>query len=192
MWFWTTGIYDPAWVQAIAAVALVVLTFITLVVLAIYARDTHTLARMSVAQIALVQQERSINLARQYHSGYDCIIRTRDDLRDLAHSLVDGTFGTKPQPTIYPTSWPDVTSAFGQRKRSIYEPLASLGVDMRSVDSAVKAYFDATDNGEKMLLEGLVCKAVEEAVADGNRVFAVLDEIREESGTPKSSGGTGT
>jgi hypothetical protein len=49
---------------------------------------------------------------------------------------------------------------------------------MRTVDSAVKAFFDATDNNEKMLREGLVCKAVEEAVADGNKVFEALEEIR--------------
>lgn len=178
VWFVTTGIHDPAWVQAIAAVAVAVLTFITLVVLAIYARDTHTLARVSVAQITLAQQERSIDLARQYHFGFDCIIRARDDLRDLAQSLVDGTFGTKPQPPIYPKSWPDVTSAFGQRKTGMYVLLASLGVDMRTVDSEVKAFFDATDNDEKMLREGLICKAVEEAVADGNKVFEALEEIR--------------
>jgi hypothetical protein len=177
-WFWTTGIHDPAWVQAIAAVAVAMLTITTLAVLVIYAKDTHTLAKVSVAQITLAKQERFIDLARQYHAGFDCIIKARDDLRDLAQSLVNGTFGTKPQPPIYPKNWPDVTSAFGQRKTSMYVPLASLGVDMRTVDSAVKAFFDATDNNEKMLREGLVCKAVEEAVADGNKVFEALEEIR--------------
>lgn len=176
-WFWTTGIHDPAWVQAIAAVAVALLTSITLVVLAIYARDTHTLAKVSVAQITLAKQERFNDLARQYHAGFDCIIRARDDLRNLAQSLVDGTFGTKPQPPIYPKSWPEVTSAFGQRKASMYALLASLGVDFRTVDSAVKAFFDATDSNEKRLREGLVCKAVEEAVADGNKVFDALEEI---------------
>lgn len=46
-WFLTTGIHDPAWVQAIAAVAVVVLSFVTLAVLAVYAWDTHTLAETS-------------------------------------------------------------------------------------------------------------------------------------------------
>lgn len=47
IWFWTTGIHDPAWVQAIAAAAVVVLSFVTLAVLVVYAYDTHTLAKTS-------------------------------------------------------------------------------------------------------------------------------------------------
>jgi hypothetical protein len=38
-WFFSTGIHDPAWVQAIAAVAVVVFTFVTFIVLFIYAYD---------------------------------------------------------------------------------------------------------------------------------------------------------
>ncbi len=47
VWFFTTGIHDPAWVQAVAAIALVALTFVTLIVLSVYAWDTHTLAKTS-------------------------------------------------------------------------------------------------------------------------------------------------
>src|SRR5580658_3419063 len=49
-WFFSSGIHDPAWVQAVAAIALVVLTIVTLIVLAFYAWDTHTLAKTSVHQ----------------------------------------------------------------------------------------------------------------------------------------------
>lgn len=64
-WFWTAGIHDPAWVQAIAAVVLVVLTIVTLIVLGFYAWDTHTLAKTSVNQAghmrdALSLQERAM------------------------------------------------------------------------------------------------------------------------------------
>ena len=41
VWFWTTGIHDPAWVQAVVSIALVVLTLVTLIVLARYAWDSH-------------------------------------------------------------------------------------------------------------------------------------------------------
>jgi len=65
MWFWTTGIHDPAWVQAIAAVVVVAFTFVTLIVLFVYAYDTHTLAKTSVDQAehmrdALSLQERAM------------------------------------------------------------------------------------------------------------------------------------
>ena len=148
VWFWTTGIHDPAWVQAFAAIALVVLTLVTIVVLYFYARDTHTLAKVSVKQIALVLEERSVDLARQNHAAFDCVMKARDDVEAIGRSLIDGTFGTKPQPPIYPHNWPDVTSAFGQRKTSLYLLMASLGVDLREVDSAVKSFFDASDSRE--------------------------------------------
>jgi hypothetical protein len=56
IWFWTTGIHDPAWVQAFAAIALVLLTFVTLIVLVRYAWDTRILARTSVEQIELLRK----------------------------------------------------------------------------------------------------------------------------------------
>jgi hypothetical protein len=62
-WFLTTGIHDPAWVQAAAAVFLVALTFVTFVVLVIYARDTHTLAKTS--KVSAEAAERSSRLASE-------------------------------------------------------------------------------------------------------------------------------
>jgi hypothetical protein len=50
VWFWTTGIHDAAWVQAISSTVLVLLSLVTLCVLAVYAWDTHTLAKSSVEQ----------------------------------------------------------------------------------------------------------------------------------------------
>jgi hypothetical protein len=60
VWFWTTGIHDPAWVQAFAAIAVVVFTFVTLIVLFIYAYDTHTLARTSVNQARHMSEQTEI------------------------------------------------------------------------------------------------------------------------------------
>ena len=60
VWFWTTGIHDPAWVQAFAAIALVLLTIVTLLVLAFYAWDTHTLARTSVHQAGHMSEQTEI------------------------------------------------------------------------------------------------------------------------------------
>jgi hypothetical protein len=59
----------------------------------------------------------------------------------------------------------------------LYLLVASLGVDLREVDSAVKSFFDASDNTEKRLREGMVCKAVEEAVEGCKGVLAELREI---------------
>jgi len=61
VWFWTTGIHDATWVQAIAAVALVALTLVTLIVLGIYAWDTRTLAATS--KVSAEAAERSSKLA---------------------------------------------------------------------------------------------------------------------------------
>jgi hypothetical protein len=61
VWFFTTGIYDAAWVQAVAAIVLVILTFVTLIVLSIYAWDTHTLAKTS--KVSAEAAERSSKAA---------------------------------------------------------------------------------------------------------------------------------
>jgi hypothetical protein len=177
VWFWTTGIHDPAWVQAFAAIVLVALTLVTLIYLRSYVKDTHTLARTSLEQIILAREERSFEVARKSHAAYDCLMKAKDDLEDVGKSLVDGTFGSKPQPAIYSESWPDVTSAFGQRKFSTYTLMASLGVDLRGVDLAVKDFFSASDNNEKILREVFVCKKVEDAVESYKSVMSALEEI---------------
>jgi len=59
-WFWTTGIHDPAWVQAVAAAALVVLTIMTLFYLRIYVRDTRSLAKTSVDQAGNISEQTEI------------------------------------------------------------------------------------------------------------------------------------
>ncbi|MGB0081446.1 MAG: hypothetical protein WBP90_07965 [Terracidiphilus sp.] len=61
VWFFTTGIHDAAWVQAVAAMILVVLTFVTLLVLSKYAWDTHTLAQTS--KVSAEAAERSSKVA---------------------------------------------------------------------------------------------------------------------------------
>src|ERR1035437_6051402 len=116
VWFWTTGIHDPAWVQAVAAVVLVALTIVTLAVLAVYTRDTHTLAKVSVKQIALALEERSVSLARQNHAAFDCVMKARDDVEAIGRSQIDGTFGTKPQPPIYPHRSEEHTSELQSRQ----------------------------------------------------------------------------
>ena len=46
-WFWTTGRFDPAWVQAVAAIALLVLAFVIFLVLCRFAWNSGTLASAS-------------------------------------------------------------------------------------------------------------------------------------------------
>jgi hypothetical protein len=72
VWFWTIGIHDPAWVQAVASIALVVLSFVTLVVLAMYAWDTDALANSSKlsADAALLNAQALVN-AERARIGFD-------------------------------------------------------------------------------------------------------------------------
>lgn len=126
-WFWTSGIHDPAWVQAVAATTLVVLTLVTLTVLGFYAWDTHTLAKMSVEQMKLAKKEHSFESLRRTQAAYDCIFRANDNVIRVSRSLLDGTFGTKPQRPTYPQNWPDATSALVQRKPDMSEPMISFG-----------------------------------------------------------------
>lgn len=54
-WFFTSGVHDPVWVQAISSLTLVLLTVVTLLVLFQYARDTHSLARSTAEQLKNAQ-----------------------------------------------------------------------------------------------------------------------------------------
>ena len=79
MWFWTTGIHDPGWVQAIAAVAVVVLTLVMVIVLFIYAYDTHTLAKTSVEQIGLAKLDREELKTIKRHVANDRFLKVQAD-----------------------------------------------------------------------------------------------------------------
>jgi hypothetical protein len=173
-WFWNTGIHDPAWVQAIAAVALLVLTIVTLIILFIYTWDTHTLAKVSVQQIALAKHEWSVGMARQNHIAFDCLMKARENIENLAQSLVDGGFGAKPLPAIYPAHWPDATSIFGQRNEALYTLMANFGVELRLIDSDIEGYFNASDNDERVLRQAILCKHVEAAVLGSDKVLEAL------------------
>jgi hypothetical protein len=180
-WFWTTGIHNPEWVQAVAAVAVVVLTFVTLVVLCIYAYDTHTLARASVEQIDLVKQDNAFRAMRSFHIAYDCIFKVQGDLTALAQSFLDGTIGTKPQAPIYPDNWPDVASALNQRIPSTIPPTISLGIKLRKVDFAFREYESASNTDDKQAREISVHKATKDA---GEECKRLSDELPK-SVTPK-------
>ena len=54
-WFFKSGIYDAAWMQAVTSLMLVFLTIATLLVLFVYARDTHKLANASIEQVRNAQ-----------------------------------------------------------------------------------------------------------------------------------------
>ena len=153
------------------------LTFVTLVVLFIYAYDTHTLAKTSVEQIDLVRRQYAFDNLRRNQAAYDCIFKANDDVISVLKSLADGTFGTKPQPPIYPPDWPDATSTLVQRKTAMSEPMISLGVRLRAIDLAVGAFSNASDSNEKRDLEKAVREAVADAVRDCNILRGALKTI---------------
>lgn len=184
IWFFTTGIHDPAWVQAIAAVVLVVFTFVTLVYLRIYVRDTRTLAKTSVEQMSIVKKEYEFEAMRRFQTAYDCIFKTNDGVRSILQSFVDGTFGTRPQLPIYPQNWPDVTAALIQHNSDFTEPVISFGVYLRAVDLAVGAFFEASSSDEKIKCENVVRKAVEDAAG---KCQSLMDAIRRQPGSTKHS-----
>jgi hypothetical protein len=178
IWFWTTGIQDPVWVQAVAAVALVVLTIVTLIILARYAWDTRTLARTSVEQINLTKQERDIRAMRDYHHAYDSFFKIQADLTLISRSLADGTFGTKYEggtpPPIYPDNWPDIASALNQRLPSTVHPTIKLGIAMRQIDFAVVEFLRASNHDEKKEFDSNVRSAVTVATMESENLLKEL------------------
>ncbi len=183
VWFWTTGIHDPAWVQAFAAIALVGLTLVTLVVLYFYARDTHTLARASVEQINLVKQEQSLLTRRNYHIAADCLLKVQADLSAIQQSIVEGTFGTKQQSPIYPDNWTEVALTFSQHAPSSTEPAINLGFTLRHVDFAVRGFVNASNNDDKRICEAAVRATVSNAVDACKSLLGELPSLRN-SGYP--------
>lgn len=173
-WFWSTGIHDPAWVQAVAAIVLVVLSLVTLIVLGFYAWDTHTLAKVSIEQIELVKKESTFETLRRSQAAYDCVYKANDDVIKISQSIVEGTFGTKPQRPIFPQNWPDATSAFVQQNANMIKPMISLGVTLMAVDLAVEAFFNASSNHDKREREQTVREAVAEAIKDGKSLIEAI------------------
>ncbi len=162
-WFFSTGIHDASWVQAIASVVLVVLTFITMVVLFRYAWDTRTLARMGVEQIDIVKRDRSIEQMRNFHVAYDRFLQLQNDLTSLMTSIVSGLFQTKRPEHIYPDDWPDITSTLYQRIPNTLDAAMKLGIELRKLDSTIDKYFEARTEQERQLRYPDVVKAVQGA-----------------------------
>jgi type IV secretory pathway VirB6-like protein len=173
-WFWTTGRFDALWVQAVASVALVVLTLVTFIVLVRYAWDTRTLARVSVEQIEMVKRQNTFDSLRRSQAAYDCVFKANDDLKKLLQSLVDGTFGSRPQAPIYPSYWPDASSALIQRNSNLTEPTIAFGLTMRQVDFAVEAFYNAANDGDRLQRKKAIHEAVTEAASNCRRLTDAL------------------
>jgi hypothetical protein len=180
VWFFTTGRFQSDWVQAIAAVVLVVLTFVTLIYLRVYVRDTRTLARTSVAQMGIVKKEYEYQAMRRFQTAFDCVFKANDDVISILQSLVDGTFGTRPQLPIYPQNWPEVTAALIQHNSDMTEPSISLGVSLRAADLAVGAFFEASDNDEKTKREKAVREAMREVANDCQRLIDTMKIVKKQ------------
>ncbi|MGA2086583.1 MAG: hypothetical protein ABSG60_13815 [Terracidiphilus sp.] len=176
MWFWTAGIHDPAWVQAIAAVAVVVLTLVMVIVLFIYAYDTHTLARTSVEQIGLAKLEREELKTLKRHVANDRFLKVQADVTLLMRSIIDGTFGTKPPPPLYPDNWPDVAIALALRTPSVISAVIALGIQLRSVDFAIVEFFNASNNDEKTACELKVRTSLSRAAEESTKLSNLLVE----------------
>ena len=176
MWFWTTGIHDPAWVQAIAAVAVVVFTLVTVIVLFIYAYDTHTLAKTIVEQIGLAKLDREELKTIKRHVANDRFLKVQADLTLLMQSIIDGTFGTKPPPPLYPDNWPDVAIVLALRTRSVISAVIALGIQLRSVDFTIAAFFSASNNDEKTACELKVRTSLSRAIEESTKLSNLLVE----------------
>ena len=160
-WFFSTGIHDAAWVQAVASVVLVVLTFITLVVLFRYVWDTRTLAKTSVEQINLVKRDRSIEQMRNFHVAYDRFLQLQDDLTSLMQSVVSGSFPTKRPKAVYPDDWPDVTSTLYQRIPNTLDSAMKLGIELQKLDSTIERFFESRTPQESSLRYPIVVEALQ-------------------------------
>jgi hypothetical protein len=173
------GIHNPAWVQAVAAVVLVALTFVTLIYLRNYVRDTHTLAKTSVEQISLVKKQNAFDAMLRTQTAFDTVFKANDDLREILQSVIDGTFGTEPQPSIYPQNWPEVTSAFIQYRSDMAHPAISCGVCLRAVDLAVRAYSRASNADAKQVRLKELHKSLDSAAT---ACKGLLDAMKEFGG----------
>lgn len=156
VWFFTTGRFDPAWVQ-------VVITTITLAVLIWYACDTHTLAKTSVEQIKFAKRQYDSELDRNYHVAYDCVFKIQNDLIEILSSFVTHTFGTASFSAVYPEDWPDIASALRQHIPDTAKNAIDLGIMLRNVDFSIGQLNGAPEK-DKAVCEKKVLDAVQTAL----------------------------
>jgi hypothetical protein len=170
MWFWTTGIHDPAWVQAIAAVAVVVFTLATVIVLFIYAYDTHTLAKTSVEQIGLAKLEREELKTLKLHAANHRFLKVQVDVNSLMQSIIDGTFATKPRAPLCPDNWPDIAYALALKTPNVISAVIALGIQLQIVDFAITEFFSASNNDEKTACELKIRAALSRAAEESTKL----------------------
>jgi hypothetical protein len=186
IWFWTTGIHDPAWVQAVAAIAMVLFTAVTLVVLVGYARDTRTLARVSVEQIRLMKVDRENDSTLKWYALARRCSLVQAKLTSLKKSLENGSFETSKREKFYPEDWVDI--AISLRSPGLLHHLSAalhLGNKLWNLDLAVKYYFDAATTAEKAVCKERVSEILTEATASVEEIYSnkygvVIPEVAEE------------
>jgi hypothetical protein len=162
-WFFTTGRFDPTWVQAVVTAAVLIVTTVTLGVLIWYACDTHTLATTSIAQISFVREQHQAEIEKGFHVAFDSVHMLQNDLIALLSSFVNHTFGTNRPAAVYPENWPEITSALRQRIPTISSPAIQLGVKLRDIDFAIREFFEASPQN-KSACQKKAFEAIENAI----------------------------
>ena len=165
VWLWT-GRHHPAWLQAAESIFLVVIAFI--------AYNTHTLAKTSLEQIKLAKKERDAVTMRNYNLAYDCFSKVQHDLISVMQTLVDGTFGSKPQAALYPENWPGVIGALSDRIPETAQPAIKLGTELRIVDFAVSEFFSAYRD-DRGACESIVIEHVKQGVEQCNALRQAME-----------------
>jgi hypothetical protein len=175
-WFWTIGIHDPLWVQAVATVALIVVALLALIILCRFAWDARKLANVSSEHIAFVKDERDAEQLRKYHGAYDTLSKIREDLISLAQRSSETTFGTRQVDPVYPPNWPQICSDLYRRVPDAAQPLFDFGLNLRRVDTAIREFLDASTLGNLQERKEKVHRILIETAGESESVLKFLDD----------------
>jgi len=164
IWFFTTGRFDPAWVQAVMSTLALMATIATLGVLIVYACDTRKLAKSSVEQSKVTEQqlrvaqdalilsqeqhkkalqEKAHNSLKNFHRAYAALfdIKLRIEDEDAERNRLRITPRSTPAP-IRPPDWHEIAAAIYEQVPAAEEIVIGLGTRLQELDNAMLHYWN--------------------------------------------------
>jgi hypothetical protein len=169
-WFWTTGRFDAAWVQAATNLALLILNFATLVALCIYAWDNHRLAETNEQTLKALRSQDRRTLLQGFAAAYAIFYRVQGKLNSIERTIRNKTFDSRQWSAVFPPDWSHLAVTIDEQTPDATWQWIRFGTLLQKLDIAIEDYFLATTPPEQEECFAALRRALDRA-QDGTKAL---------------------
>ena len=179
LWFWATGRFDPAWVEAATDVALMFLTTLALLALLFYALDNHRLAAASEATLTFLKDQQENTIIGSYADAFESFQVVQGSLKSLMRALLNETLVKSKPPAMCPANWSQLSVAIALKATAATGAWIAVGISLRRLDFEVTDYLNAPTEKESMVRYADLRRALDNAIEKCKQLAAVLPEYNQ-------------